>query len=320
MKNIGFIIPYFGKFNNYFQLFLNSCKYNHDCDWIIFTDDRRYFNYPDNVIVHYCLFSEIQCLFRNKFEFQIKIERPYKLCDFRPAYGYIFSDYLNDYRFWGYCDVDLIWGNISHFINVDLLNMYDKIGIMGHCTIYKNDDQIKKIFLKSLNGVNRAKTVFSLEQNQSFDEEFRGSINNIFEEYNLAIDYKEYEANIYTKSSDFRITRMEINHQHYIIEKKSRSFFVWNKGELNRYIILNNELSKEEFMYIHMQSRPMHVKISEESLIYKIIPNAFEELEHNKILNNDYMSIKVKNFNFHYFRLRSKNFIDKIQKKLRKKL
>ena len=32
-----FIIPYFGHFNNYFQLFLNSCAYNRDFDWLIFT-------------------------------------------------------------------------------------------------------------------------------------------------------------------------------------------------------------------------------------------------------------------------------------------
>ena len=36
MEKVVFIIPYFGKFNNYFQLFLNSCAYNKKFEWLIF--------------------------------------------------------------------------------------------------------------------------------------------------------------------------------------------------------------------------------------------------------------------------------------------
>ena len=39
------IIPYFGKFNNYFELWLKSCEYNTDFDWLIFTDDKTNYQY-----------------------------------------------------------------------------------------------------------------------------------------------------------------------------------------------------------------------------------------------------------------------------------
>lgn len=71
MKKCVLIIPYFGKFHNYFQLFLNSCGQNPEFDWLIFTDDRRDFVYPDNVRVHYCEFRDIQELFQSKFDFPI---------------------------------------------------------------------------------------------------------------------------------------------------------------------------------------------------------------------------------------------------------
>lgn len=32
------IVPYFGSFNSYFKLWLNSCENNPDIDWLIFTD------------------------------------------------------------------------------------------------------------------------------------------------------------------------------------------------------------------------------------------------------------------------------------------
>ena len=63
-----FIIPYFGHFNNYFQLFLNSCAYNRDFDWLIFTDDQTNYKYPHNVRVEYCSFQDIQNKFREKFD------------------------------------------------------------------------------------------------------------------------------------------------------------------------------------------------------------------------------------------------------------
>ena len=136
MKDICFIIPYFGKFNNYFQLFLNSCAYNENCDWIIITDDERQFIYPENIIIKYCTFEDICKKIRGKFDFDISIETPYKLCDYRPFYGRIFSDFLAGYKFWGHCDIDMIFGNISSFIKKGDMEAYDKIGIMGHCTIY----------------------------------------------------------------------------------------------------------------------------------------------------------------------------------------
>lgn len=41
MRKCAFVLPYYGKFGNYFQLFLNSCATNTDYDWLIFTDDHE---------------------------------------------------------------------------------------------------------------------------------------------------------------------------------------------------------------------------------------------------------------------------------------
>lgn len=43
------IIPYYGKFPDFFQLFLNSCKWNKGFNWLIFTDNEDKYIYPDNV-------------------------------------------------------------------------------------------------------------------------------------------------------------------------------------------------------------------------------------------------------------------------------
>lgn len=313
IKEAVFIIPYFGKFNNYFQLFLNSCSYNEKFDWLIFTDDKTKYIYPDNVKVIYCTFLEIQNKFKNKFDFDISLERPYKLCDFKPTYGYVFYDLIKDYRFWGHCDTDIIWGKIDNFITSDAMDKYDKIGILGHCTLYRNTYENNTSFLKKLDGVNRAKEVLMSSENNSFDEEFNSSINNIFESLGKEIDYSEYEANIYTKSSDFRVTRLDLKSKEYQIEKKKKAYFLWNNGRLQRYIYNNGNVYKKEYMYIHMQSRKMNVRNTKFDM-YKIIPNAFENIEISNNFEKNFGKVKIKNFNLHYFTLRTRNLYLKLKK------
>lgn len=315
MKKACFVIPYFGKFNNYFQLFLNSCSYNADYDWLIFTDDRCDFQYPENVRVVYTTFSELKETIQKKFSFDIALNKPYKLCDFKPAYGYIFEEYLAGYPFWGHCDTDLIWGCISHFIADDDWLAFDKIGILGHCTLYRNTYDVNRLFLATA----RHKEVYSNPENCSFDEEFHDSINGIFSAAGKRVDMREHQANIYTKSSDFRLTGYNADHSKYLVENRKKAVFIWREGILTRYLKSGNGIGKKEYMYLHMQSRPMQVRAACENM-FKIIPNAFEDLEVSAITEETFDKVKIKNFNLHYFRLRSHNLRLKIIKKIKRRL
>jgi hypothetical protein len=314
MKKIAFIIPYFGKFNNYFQLFLNSCAYNEDiADWLIFTDDRIVYNYPHNVHIFYTDFDSLKSNFQKKFNFEIRLERPYKLCDLKPMYGYLFEDYLTSYEYWGHCDTDLIWGKISNFINLDTISER-KLFQLGHCTIYKNDYETNRLFLSPLNGVERAKQVLQTEQNCSFDEEYKNSINNIFESLSIPIYKESFEANIYTKSSFFRIVKLKNNHT-YKIEKVKHALFLWKQGNLQRYVFSkHNRIEVERYMYIHMQSRRMKIADNLNQDEYKIIPNIFANTNSKNIVSEKWYSI-----NLHYFKLRTKNLYLKIQKRFHRK-
>ena len=51
MQKIIIILPYFGKFSNYFNLFLKSCEKNHTIDWLVITDQpSTAWTIPTNVI------------------------------------------------------------------------------------------------------------------------------------------------------------------------------------------------------------------------------------------------------------------------------
>lgn len=101
MQSIIVVIPYFGKFNNYFNLFLKSIEYNSTVDFLIITDDKRNFDYPSNVKVVYSSFLEESHRMTSYFDFDATCGTPYKICDYKPFFGEIYKEYTKGYDFWG---------------------------------------------------------------------------------------------------------------------------------------------------------------------------------------------------------------------------
>lgn len=77
--------------------------------------------YPDNVKVVKKAFEDIKDLIQSKFDFEISLKYPRKLCDYRPAFGYILQDYITEYDFWGHVDPDCIWGDLNKYVTWELL-------------------------------------------------------------------------------------------------------------------------------------------------------------------------------------------------------
>ena len=152
-------------------MWLNTCANNPTVDFLIYTDNKGNFLYPDNVKVHEISFTEIKSRIQILFDFQIALEKPYKLCDFRPAYGEIFSEDIKEYDFWGHCDIDLFWGDIRQFITDDILDRYDRVLTRGHCGLYRNTEEVNSWY-KTLPscGYQGYKDVFQSMESRCFDE------------------------------------------------------------------------------------------------------------------------------------------------------
>jgi len=141
--NIAILIPYFGKWPEWILLYLHSCAENKEIDFIFITDCSK----PDieAANIHYiCLTYDEYCKdVSSKLAIDFSPKSPYKLCDLRPFLGIVHKELLNGYDFWGYGDVDIIWGNIKKFYTDDLLSKYDVFSthndrLSGHLTIIRN--------------------------------------------------------------------------------------------------------------------------------------------------------------------------------------
>lgn len=256
------ICPYFGKLPNNFGLWLLSCRYNPNIDFIVITDDRTKFEIPVNVKIIYMNFFEMKSHIQNCFKFKISLETPYKLCDYKPAYGYIFENLFQNYDYWGYCDLDVVFGNIMKYLPKNI--EFDKISNLSHLCFVKNTEELRTIFMKAQDDITY-KDIFSSNVHFGFDEIGNYGFNCILESFDKKIyDLGKNIADISTYAMNFSLS---------IINKRrwedigGQRIFLFNAGKLEEYLLkANDEIEKNEYAYVHIQKRVLDNNISNESL------------------------------------------------------
>lgn len=282
MNKICLIIPYFGDIPQYSNLFFKSLSNNKNIDVLLFTDTDFELSLKNLRIVH-ITFQELVHKIQSLFDFKIVLNAPYKLCDYRPAYGLIFKDYLKDYDFWGYCDLDIVMGDFDKFLTPEILEKYDKIYQHGHLSLYKNTDDINREFMSSYG--------------MDYKKVFTTSVNCVFDEL-LGIQQKFDHDNYKTyKSWDFfdvdpwkyHLTRVTSNVPQNILKKDfdfKHECFYWKNGHLCRIAADNMNLSNSEYIYFHFQKRKYIVPNNIQSCNDFLYLTNDECLEEPKIVNN----------------------------------
>lgn len=264
MKTLIFL-PYFGKFNNYFELWLNSCGKNPDFDWLIFSDATLCATLPENVKIIHCTLSELKEKFQKKLDVSLVLKDAYKLCDYKQFYGYLFSEYLQGYDYWGYCDCDLIFGNIRGFLSRNLQDTYDKLFRTGHFSIIRNDPKLNELFFK----YGTYKITLTSPVIYGYDESITG--------YHLGFAGELIE-NGYT-FGDFAEWIADIDFRHYpfyeISNPTTPCVFSYERGRVFRIDWNDGNLVKSEKMYVHLQKRMMDVEDGINPDCYLICPNKF---------------------------------------------
>lgn len=249
-NKIAFVLPYFGRLPVNFDLWLKSCEKNNEIDFLIFTDDYSKFYYPSNVKVVYMEFEKLKEKIQKMFDFPVLIDRPWRLSLFKPAYGEIFSEELQDYDFWGYCDADLMWGNIREFITDEILKKYERIGTKGHASIYKNTPEVNKRYKNIVSETANYKEVFSGKANYSFDE---NGMDEIYDALGIEYFFKPNYAHLEKFESGFYLKRLEKSK----LYTNKYQVFLWENGELYRKYLDKGQLKTTKYMYIHFFCRPM---------------------------------------------------------------
>lgn len=269
------IVPYFGKLPNYFQIWLNRIQLNNNLDFLLFTDQNL-----DNYNVQFRNLKIIKMSLaelKKNIEFvtgtRIKLHKAYKVNDYRPLFGEIFSKYTQGYLWIGTIDTDVILGNTSHFLTDELIQNYDRINGNGHFSIWKNNNKLNELWKSK--GQNKYKDVIP------FDLVRLLNVNAAFDEYGWKFGKGISTFMIregYTIQDTLSRADLDFNFSGFRSEHINQSMKNFAKIEVNKEgMFAINESDVQEIMYVHLQKRSMDVSrfVGSSENKFNIIPNKF---------------------------------------------
>lgn len=274
-NRIVLILPYFGRFPNYFPYFLKSIENNESIDLLLFTDNLPPEVLPKNIKWVLSDLQKINGLIKLKIG-DYSIKRPYKLCDFKPAFGHLFEDYIKEYDWWGWTDCDLIYGDILSFLNEINFYSFEKINYHGHFSLIKNNKKMNLMYRNSVQGITPFDFIFKSKMNFNFDEGGRGKgiygFPNICKQNGVRQFFKRSFADVFYDRFNFRYKTYRDNN----LMIHDVNYFEYKNRKLLSHE--NNASCVSEILYAHFQGRRFGVNsINDMNTIdnFFIFPNCF---------------------------------------------
>jgi hypothetical protein len=145
---------------------LTSMKWNANVDFVIINvynpNTTKLENWkalqqeygPPNLHVEYVTISQFSDVVFEKMKVRVPFDDSwyYKLCDYKPTLPYLFPQFASPekYKYWGYADLDVVWGNITAFSHLFQGRPYVITGwwhTTGALNMFINEEWTRQLFL-----------------------------------------------------------------------------------------------------------------------------------------------------------------------------
>lgn len=248
MKSIILIIDYFANsWPDWFPVFIESCRKNSTINWLIHTNCPEKINLPPNVEIKFFTEYEYCKKISDSLGVYFYPSWNYKLVDIKPAYGKIWEEEIKEYDFWGYSDIDIIYGNLRDFLTDKLLSTKKIFSthnwcLAGHFSIFKNCKWSRELFTR----IKDWKKIFSSDLLFLFDEKI--FIESILPRYRIKI----FNIFNYLKKFKYSINEMWTTPLTHIKWEDK-----YENHPTEWYLIdgkLTNNVDKHEHIYLHFMN------------------------------------------------------------------
>lgn len=247
MKSIAILIDYFGCWPKWFPVFLASCESNPTINWIIRTDCALPAKPPGNVRFIQTSYEDYVNNVSKVLGMNFSPSGSYKICDIRPAYGDLYYQDIADFDYYGYGDIDVIYGNIRRFYTDDILT-YDVIstheGILsGHLALFKNTETLRRAYLS----IPRWRLYMEFPHSTRFDEDVYSLL---FVRGYRTIRSEEFDV-LAGQSLYFREQYTTVFHPMLWHDGSPEhpDVWFWKDG-----IVTNNRNSGRDYLYLHLMN------------------------------------------------------------------
>lgn len=154
MQQICLITCYMGPLPNYFGYYEATCRQNSSIRFVVINDTLPESRIEGNIEYVRMNLAELNAHSSAALGQDIHLASAWKINELKPLFGEIFRDKLAGYDFWGWCDLDIIWGDLRHFLNERFLDNYDVISskamwTAGHFTLLRNDARCNNLYARN---------------------------------------------------------------------------------------------------------------------------------------------------------------------------
>ncbi|RTL24189.1 MAG: hypothetical protein EKK52_01930 [Burkholderiales bacterium] len=244
---VAMIVPYFGRRPPYFDVFLKSLERIRHFHWHLLTDCVDLPWPSEQVTVHRSTLAECRRAIEQAAGQAITLDKPYKLCDYRPVYGLAFPELLEGCTHWGYGDLDLLMGDVDRYFERFLELGQEKFLIRGHCSVFPNTPRMLELFRHPTPEVDFGH-VAATNEACFFDE--WGGMAKIYRAAGISVFNESIMADIYKDRAHLSLTEKQMDY--------ARQAFFWHEGRIRRFFVDGHgQLQDDEFCYIHLQKRSM---------------------------------------------------------------
>ncbi|KGH65878.1 hypothetical protein X291_04310 [Oenococcus oeni IOEB_C23] len=279
MKNkVILIIPYFGQFPSLYEAWEKSALKQSDwIDFLILTD--AHFIGRKNIKIINITFEDLKKNIESFFHENNLIQFPYDLVNFKPAYGEIFNKMIIGYNYWGYGDLDCVYGNLKSFVFPGVRKGYQKIGDFGHFTLFKNNKFMNSLyrlktknspdfltFVKKHSEKNHLKEYIAFDETAGIDIKTTDMGIDTYIPKNFCLDINPFKLPLFFKKSPIIYIK--------ILETQIIAFFA--DGIVT------------EFGYVHYQKRNLILKLKQKVVYPFFITSTSIEYSEAKIRDNNF--------------------------------
>lgn len=207
-------------------------------------------------------FEDYIQLAREKAQIEFNPANAYKFCDLRPLFPIVHHEDIENYDFYGWTDLDILFGDIRSFYTDDLLSQYDvfsthAVRVSGHLALFRNTLQNRNLYKKIYNWkLHLAHPYFvGIDEHGVTNALTMTFFDKLNEKMNWSID------NFFTRWLKKRKTR-----KLYMVEQYTTPFIVepWIDGSLNSEqpnewyyrdgVITNARDGSRNFIYLHFMN------------------------------------------------------------------
>ena len=250
MKSIGIVAPFFGKLPKLYEVWAKTVAANPTVEFHLVGDCFSGLEAGPNVTIHHVGLDELQQRLADRLDIR-PIDRAYKLCDFKPAYRMLFPDILGGYDIWGFCDFDLIFGDIRTVVDLDTLpDNWGRLFDYGHFSLFANRNEANTAFLEPTRGFDSWSFVKDSRLIWIYDERYErclGGVNGLLEQNGLTV----------LPHSD-RYADPQPRYRGFIENKTGEGpnlIFHWKSGRLRKLALSGGNSQISDICYAHFQKR-----------------------------------------------------------------